>query len=288
MLTCRTIADIRAAVRVWRAAGQSVALVPTMGALHAGHLTLMAKARSAHDRVVATIFVNPAQFGSPADLAAYPRTEAQDIALLDAAGVDALFIPGAAEIYPPGDETIVETTRLAHLFHGTIRPGHFRGVATVVARLFNITQPDTAWFGEKDYQQLAVIRRMVADLHMPLTIRGVATVREADGLAMSSRNARLSPADRAAAPVLSRALDAAERLAGTGTQVEDLAALIRATFSAEPRARYPACDIVWSDSFTAANGPLLAPVGIMISAAFGPADTPVLLIDQRELYPQGG
>jgi len=288
MLICRTIADIRAAVAGWRAVGQSVALVPTMGALHAGHAALMAAARAGHDRVVATIFVNPTQFGNPLDLLAYPRTEAADTALLHRSGVDAVFIPDAAEIYPPGDETIVETTRLAARFHGTVRPGHFRGVATVVTRLFNIAQPDTAFFGEKDYQQLAVIRRMVRDLQMPLTIRGVPTMREVDGLAMSSRNVRLTPQDRAAAPVLSRALDAAARLAGTGAQVQDLDAAIRATIAAEPRARLQGCDIVWAADFTPAAGPLLARVGIMISASFGPTDTPVLLIDQRELDPIGG
>jgi len=288
MLICRTVADVRAAVRGWRGAGQTVALVPTMGALHAGHLALMAEAQGAHDRVVATIFVNPTQFGSAADLAAYPRTEATDIALLEHARVDALFIPTVAEMYPEGDETIVETTRLAGVFHGAVRPGHFRGVATVVTKLLNITLPDTAYFGEKDYQQLTVIRRFVRDLHLPVAIRGVATMRESDGLAMSSRNVRLTPQDRAAAPVLWRALQGARHLAATGAQVEDLAAAIRATIAAEPRARFRACDIVWADSFAAASGPVMARIGIMLSAEFGPLANPVLLIDQHEIDPEGG
>jgi len=285
MLTCRTIPAIRAAVAGWRAAGQSVALVPTMGALHPGHMALMAAARAGHDRIVASVFVNPTQFGNPQDLLAYPRTKAADTVLLQAAGVDALFMPDVAAMYPQGDETIVETTRLAGLFHGAVRPGHFRGVATVVTKLFNIVQPDTAFFGEKDYQQLAVIHRMVADLHLPVAIRGVPTLREADGLALSSRNVRLTQADRATAAVLCRALDAAERLAGTGAQVQDLAAVLRDTIHGEPRARLQGCDIVWADDFAPAHGPLLARIGIMIYVAFGPADNPVLLIDQRELEP---
>lgn len=288
MQICRSVNDIRAAVAGWRAAGQTVGLVTTMGALHAGHLQLMAEAQGAHDRVVATIFVNPTQFGNPKDLESYPRTEAQDIAALQGAGVDAVFIPTVEEIYPAGDETIVETTRLAGLFHGAVRPGHFRGVATVVTKLFNIVQPDEAFFGEKDYQQLAVIRRMVRDLHLPLRIAAVATVREGDGLAMSSRNVRLSPEDRAAAPVLYRALLRAEAMAAAGATVEAMAAAIRATIEAEPRARFRACDIVRADSFTPAAGPVTEPVGIMISAEFGPEDNPVLLIDQREITPKEG
>lgn len=288
MQICRRVGDIRAAVAGYRQASARVGLVPTMGALHQGHLRLIDEARGICDRVIATIFVNPAQFGSSSDLATYPRRESQDVAMLEAAGVDALFIPEVAEIYPPGDETVVETTRLARLFHGAVRPGHFRGVATVVAKLFIITTPDHAFFGEKDYQQLAVIRRMARDLFLPVTVHGVTTVREADGLALSSRNARLSPGDRAAAVVLSRALDQAEAAATRGATVEDILALINATVASEPRARLRGCDAVLADDFTPATGPLSGRVGLMISAEFGPEDDPVLLVDQRELTPQGG
>ncbi len=281
MQICRTIADIRAALAGFRARGDSVGLVTTMGALHTGHLQLVAAARGVSDRVVATIFVNPTQFGNPADLDAYPRTEAADLGLLEAAGVDAVFIPTVAEIYPEGDETVVETTRLANMLHGLVRPGHFRGVATVVAKLFNIVGADTAFFGEKDYQQLAVIRRMVADLHMPIRIHGVDTVREADGLAMSSRNLRLTPENRAAVPVLHRALTRAENLARTGALVGDIDAAIRATIADEPRATLVGLDIVDPATFIAASGPVIGPIAIMISAQFGD----VLLIDQKEISP---
>lgn len=288
MQICRSVADIRDAVAAWRAAGQSVGLVTTMGALHAGHLRLVAEARGLHDRVVATIFVNPTQFGNPRDLAAYPRTEGQDIALLEQAGADALFIPEVATIYPEGDETVVETTRLAQVFHGLVRPGHFRGVATVVTKLFNIVRPDAAFFGEKDYQQLAVIRRLVADLFIPIRIHGVATLREADGLAMSSRNVRLSSEDRATAPILNLALNIAEDMAARGATVEEIALSVRATIESEWRARFRACDIVWADTFAPAAGPLVRRAGIMVSAEFGPKDNPVLLIDQREIEPKEG
>ena len=281
MQICRTVADLRQAVAALRGQGRSVALVPTMGALHAGHLALMAEARGVYDAVVATIFVNPTQFGSAADLDAYPRTEARDVQMLTDAGVDALFIPPVSEIYPDGDETVVETTRLAHVFHGAVRPGHFRGVATVVTKLFNIAGADGAFFGEKDYQQVAVIRRMVRDLHMPVRIHTVATVREPDGLAMSSRNVRLSPEDRAAAPVLCAALDMAENMSERAATVEEVAATIERLIRSEPRARFRACDIVWDDTFEPASGPLNRPAGVMVSAEFGPPDTPVLLIDQR-------
>jgi pantoate--beta-alanine ligase len=283
MQICRTVSDIRAAVAGFRAEGAGVGLVPTMGALHAGHMALVSAARAAHDRVVATIFVNPAQFGQAADLDTYPRTEARDLEQLDTAGVDAVLIPEVAEIYPAGDETVVETTRLANILHGAVRPGHFRGVTTVVAKLFNICQPDAAYFGEKDYQQLHVIRRMVRDLHMPVTIRGVPTVRDTDGLALSSRNARLSRADRAAAPVLARALDAAQ--ASGAATAEALDQVIRNTLATEPRATLTGLDIVRLPDFTPATGPLTGPVGIMISAEFGRGDGTVLLIDQREVHP---
>jgi len=278
---CRSIAAIRQAVAGFRAAGAGVGLVPTMGALHAGHMALVARARAEADRVVATIFVNPTQFGDPADLDAYPRTEAADRDMLAAAGVDAVFIPEAGEIYPPGDETVVETTRLARILHGQVRPGHFRGVTTVVARLFNIVGPDVACFGEKDYQQLQVIRRMVRDLHMPVRVVGVPTVRATDGLALSSRNVRLSAADRAAAPVLARALDAAGAAVRSGTTAEALDDLVRALIAAEPRAVLRGVDIVAPETLVPLTGPITGPAAILLSAEFGG----VLLIDQREVAP---
>jgi len=285
MEVCRTIAEFRRAVAGFRSAGESVGLVTTMGALHAGHIALVEAARRENDRVVTTIFVNPTQFGQAADLEKYPRTEAADLAMFEAAGVDAVLVPSVGEIYPPGEETIVETARLANMMHGAVRPGHFRGVATVVAKLLNIAGPDRAYFGEKDYQQLAVIRRMVRDLHFPLEVVGVPTVREADGLAMSSRNVRLSPEDRAAAVVLSRALDTAEALADRPTSVEEISGSILATLRAEPRARLNGLDVVDIDSFEPADGDLARPVAVMLSAEFGPEDDPVLLIDQREIHP---
>ncbi|SMY06006.1 pantoate--beta-alanine ligase [Flavimaricola marinus] len=284
MHICRTVSDIRASMAGFRAAGDSIGLVTTMGALHAGHMQLVAEARGVHDRVVATIFVNPTQFGNQEDLAKYPRTEARDLEMLEEAGVDVVLMPEASEIYPPGDQTIVETTELANSYHGLVRPGHFRGVATVVTKLFNIIGPDAAYFGEKDYQQLAVIRRMVTDLHMPLRIHGVATVREADGLAMSSRNVRLTADDREAAPVLFRALKEAETLLFRGASVEGIAGHIRDTVSDEPRATLTGLDIVDAATFAPVTGAVTAPIGIMISAQFGD----VLLIDQIELTPPKG
>ena len=283
MLICREIATLRTAVAGIRTAGESIGLVTTMGALHEGHMALVAAARADHERVATTIIVNPTQFGDPKDLETYPRTEETDLALFEAAGVDAVLIPTAAEIYPAGDETIVETTHLAGLFHGAVRPGHFRGVATVVAKLFNIVQPDAAYFGEKDYQQLAVIRRMVRDLHFPLQIVGVPTVREADGLAMSSRNARLTAEDRKAAVVLNAALTEAERIAAAGGDIAALDTAIRTVIASEPRACLKGLDIVDPEAFRPATGPLDATVGVMVSAEFGG----ILLLDQREIGPKG-
>lgn len=199
---------ISEAVRRWRQAGNTVAFVPTMGNLHAGHLELVHAARQRADRVVVSIFVNPLQFNDGNDLAAYPRTPAEDQSLLRDAAVDALFMPEVAAIYPRGMDTAVriEVPGLSTILCGEFRPGHFSGVATVVAALFNLVQPDAAVFGEKDYQQLLVIRRLVADLHFPLEIVGVPTVREADGLAYSSRNRYLSPQERQRAPALYRVL----------------------------------------------------------------------------------
>ncbi|NNL74446.1 MAG: pantoate--beta-alanine ligase, partial [Silicimonas sp.] len=244
MKVCRNISEFRAEIASFRAAGESVGLVTTMGALHAGHLALVERAKAENDRVVSTIFVNPTQFGQAADLEAYPRPEAEDLDLFRSAGVDAVLIPAVDEIYLPGDETIVETTRLANVFHGLVRPGHFRGVATVVTKLFNIAQPDRAYFGEKDYQQLQVIRRLVRDLHMPLEIVGVPTVREPDGLAMSSRNVRLSPEHRREATVLNRCLNRAEEVVGTSHTVDDLKADVHEMVHRQTSGTLRAFDVV--------------------------------------------
>jgi len=203
MAVVRTVADLRATVRSWRAqGGATVGLVPTMGALHDGHLSLVRAARTRCDRVVTTLFVNPKQFNRPDDLAAYPRTEASDAALLESAGVDALFAPSVDQMYPPGFATTVTVTGVGTGLCGAARPGHFDGVATVVTKLLLQAQPDAAFFGEKDYQQLQVIRRFTADLDIPVDIVGCPTVRAADGLALSSRNAHLGPAERRIAPAL--------------------------------------------------------------------------------------
>ncbi len=220
MKSTTLISEVRSQVAEWRRAQERVAFVPTMGNLHDGHLALVAQARAVAPRVVVSIFVNPLQFGPAEDLGAYPRTPAEDAARLRAAGVDLLFSPAEEEIYPWGREgvTCVEVPGLSDILCGASRPGHFVGVATVVAKLFNIVQPDVALFGQKDYQQLAVLRRMVRDLCFPLEVVGVPTVREADGLAMSSRNGYLSPEERQKAPALYRALGeiAARLQAGEG------------------------------------------------------------------------
>jgi pantoate--beta-alanine ligase len=190
----------------------SVGFVPTMGALHEGHLSLVRAARAQNDHVCVSVFVNPMQFGPKEDFAAYPRDAERDLALLRDEGVDYVFMPSAEEIYPEGFETIVDVGAVAEPLEGAFRPGHFRGVATVVLKLFNILQPTRAYFGRKDAQQLVVIQRLVRDLDLPVAIVPMATVREPDGLAMSSRNAYLSPAERKAATVLYEALRLAQEM----------------------------------------------------------------------------
>ena len=197
-----------------------IGLVPTMGAFHDGHLALFAAARGENEVVVASLFVNPAQFGRGEDLARYPRDEERDAALAEEAGVDVLYVPAAEEIYPPGFETWVEVERLGSILEGEHRPGHFRGVATVCLKLFNLVRPRRAYFGQKDAQQVAVVRRMVRDLAVPVEIRVVPTVRDADGLALSSRNAYLSPEQRERARALPRALQAHDRSLLDGLEVD--------------------------------------------------------------------
>ena len=216
----RSVAALRVQVAQWRKDGLRVAFVPTMGALHDGHLSLVKSGLAEADRVVVSIFVNPTQFGPNEDFAAYPRTEQADVAKLAGAGASAAYVPSVEEMYPAGAATTVHVAGVTEGLCGDFRPGHFDGVATVVAKLLNQAQPDVALFGEKDFQQLQVIRRLARDLDIPVTIRGVPTLREADGLAMSSRNAYLSPQERATAPALHRTLaGAAARLQG-GAEAE--------------------------------------------------------------------
>ena len=225
MRITKTIAETRAAVRELRAAGRTVGLVPTMGALHAGHVSLVRAAREQCDAVVVSIFVNPTQFGPNEDLAKYPRTWDADCALLEREGVDLVFAPGAQEMYPAGASTFVEVEGVSDRLDGVSRPGHFRGVATVVAKLFHVVTPDKAFFGQKDAAQVAVLRRMVRDLNFDLELVVCPTVREADGLALSSRNRYLSAEQHRQALVLSRALRRIEELVSQG--VVESAALIR-------------------------------------------------------------
>lgn len=209
----RTLKSLRATVGAWRKNGLRVAVVPTMGALHEGHLSLVRAALAQADRVIVTLFVNPKQFNSAADLAAYPRTEDADAAKLSPLGAHMLYAPLAQEIYPEGFATTVSVSGVSEGLCGAGRPGHFDGVATVVAKLFLQTAADVAFFGEKDFQQLHVVRRMARDLDIPIEVVACPTVRETDGLALSSRNVRLTPAERAVAPLLAKALhDAATRL----------------------------------------------------------------------------
>ncbi|HKI92205.1 MAG TPA: pantoate--beta-alanine ligase [Gaiellaceae bacterium] len=205
MKVARTVAELR---ELRAALAGEVGLVPTMGAFHAGHLALIAAARAENDAVVVSLFVNPAQFDEQADLAAYPRDEAHDLAEAAAAGVDLVFVPAPAEIYPDGFQTWVDVSETSHGLEGNARPGHFRGVATVCLKLFNLVGPDRAYFGQKDAQQAAVVLRLVHDLDLPLAIRVVPTVRDEDGLALSSRNGRLSAEERTKALALPRALAA--------------------------------------------------------------------------------
>lgn len=205
----RTVADLRALVRGWKASGSTVGVVPTMGALHDGHLSLARRARSECDRVITTIFVNPKQFNNPEDLKQYPRTEAADATLLATVPVDVIFAPPVEEVYPEGFISTVSVGGVSEPLEGRMRPGHFDGVATVVTKLFGMTLADKGYFGQKDWQQLQVVLRLARDLNLPVEVVGCETIRDPDGLAMSSRNVRLTAAGRAKAPVLYAAITAA-------------------------------------------------------------------------------
>ena len=237
LATVRGVAALRARVADWRQAGETIALVPTMGALHEGHGALVAAARKAFDRVIVSLFVNPTQFGPDEDFTAYPRDEAADAAFAGAAGVDLLYAPNSDEIYPDGFASKVSVPGLADTLCGAARPGHFDGVATVVVKLLAQAAPDAAFFGEKDYQQLVIIRRVAIDLDLGVRIEGVATARAPDGLAISSRNAYLSAQQRAVAPALYATLMEAAGRIEDGADIEGAcaqgrAALIAAGFAA--------------------------------------------------------
>ena len=279
MKICPSKLLMRQEIAQLRADGKTIALVPTMGFLHLGHLQLVRRALQNADAVVVTIFVNPTQFALTEDLSSYPRDMERDLALLRAEGVAAVFTPNPDEMYLPGADTIVDVPSLSGVLQGAVRPSHFKGVATVVTKLFNITQPDVAVFGEKDFQQLTLIRKMVWDLDMPLRIIGHPTAREADGLAMSSRNVRLSPAHRAAAPILNVALDAAE--ATQGLTAEAYVEMVTSQIAAEPLCDIKSIDIRDGHDLAPLTGPLQKPTVILLAVQFGN----VLLIDQRVIGP---
>ena len=262
MNICTTIARLSAMLASHWRTGAAIGLVPTMGALHEGHLSHVRRARARDAVVVASVFVNPMQFGPSEDLARYPRTPERDAALLEAEGVDVLFMPSADEMYPPGFVTRVAVGRIGEVLEGSRRPGHFAGVATVVLKLFQLVRPTRAYFGQKDAQQLAVIRQMVRDLNLPVEIVPGPTIREPDGLAMSSRNAYLSPAERRAATVLYHALTAARDRYNAGERdAEALRHVMHKTVSAEPLARLDYAEVVDADTMeppaTAEAGALL-------------------------------
>jgi pantoate--beta-alanine ligase len=254
MLELITIPDLRAWTRAQHAAGRRIGFVPTMGSLHEGHLALVDEARRRADAVILSIFVNPLQFGPAEDLARYPRDLPRDRGLASARGVAALFVPTAAAMYPPGSEVRVTPGPIAERWEGAARPGHFTGVLTVVAKLFHLVEPDLACFGQKDVQQLTLVRHMVRDLDWPVEIVAVPTVREADGLALSSRNAYLGAEDRSRAVVLSRALQAAHQAWRSGeTRATGLEATMRQELATEPG--------VAVEYISVAEPEALAPVG---------------------------
>ena len=249
MKVCRTIADVRAGCRELRAGSKLVGLVPTMGALHEGHLSLVRAAKAKSDVVVASIFVNPTQFGPSEDFAKYPRTFDADCAALEKEAVDIIFAPAVEEMYPPGESTWVTVEGLSEKLDGLSRPGHFRGVTTIVAKLFHVIEPDLAFFGQKDAAQIAIIRRMVRDLNFRVEIVACPIVREPDGLAMSSRNAYLNSEDRRRALVLSRSLGEVEKTMRAGEQsVKRLAQLGRSVIAQEPEVHLDYIAIVDPDT----------------------------------------
>lgn len=276
MRVIESLADLVQERGRWLAAHRAVGFVPTMGYLHAGHLALVQHARVETERVVASIFVNPTQFGPTEDLARYPRNLPGDLAMLEAAGVDTVFVPATEAIYPTGFGTYVTLSgAVAERLEAASRPNHFRGVATVVIKLFNLVRPDVAYFGQKDAQQLAVLRQMVRDLNLPVRIEAVSIVRESDGLAMSSRNAYLGAEDRAAATVLRRALEAGRaRFAAGGSgepgAIDMVLAAMRQVIATEPRATLDYADACDPVTFAPLES-LGAPALLAVAARVGPA-----------------
>ncbi|WP_455248752.1 pantoate--beta-alanine ligase [Ruminococcus sp.] len=268
MKIVETIAEVREQVKQWKKEGLTVALVPTMGYLHEGHRSLMERARKENDRVVVSVFVNPTQFGPNEDLASYPRDLEHDAALCDSVGVDLIFHPTPEEMYPKGFCSFVDMDVLTKELCGLSRPVHFRGVCTVVSKLFHIVTPDRAYFGEKDAQQLAVIKRMVLDLNLDIEIVGCPIVREADGLAKSSRNTYLSPEERKAALVLSRSIFVGKQLAESGeTDAHKLVQAMTDIISAEPLARIDyvkVVDLLTMQQIDKLDRPFLAAIAVYI------------------------
>ena len=268
MKIVKTVAEVREQVKAWRAEGLTVGLVPTMGYLHEGHESLIVRSVKENDRTVVSDFVNPIQFGPSEDLATYPRDIEHDAALCERAGADLIFHPEADEMYAPDFCTYVDMDDLTKGLCGKTRPTHFRGVCTVVSKLFHIVQPDNAYFGQKDAQQLAVIRRMVRDLNMPLTINGCPIIREADGLAKSSRNTYLSAEERQAALCLSRSLNKGKAAIEAGeTDAAKVRAIITAEIEAEPLARIDYVEIVdWNNlkPVETTDGDILTAIAVYI------------------------
>jgi pantoate--beta-alanine ligase len=286
-----TVAELQRLADAERAAGRRIALVPTMGALHAGHLTLIRTAHARADRVWVSIFVNPTQFGPNEDFSRYPRPFAQDLALCGAAGVDLVFAPSAEEMYPPGAQTAVEVMELAKPLCGASRPGHFRGVATVVTKLLVAAKPHVAVFGEKDFQQLALIRRLVRDLLLGVEIVGVATARDRDGLALSSRNALLAPDVRGEALALVHALDAAEAALASGEDsADELLRIARGEVAKAQNAEPDYVELRDPETLEAAPARLRTPTLLALAVRFpavaGGRNARVRLIDNRVLHPK--
>jgi pantoate--beta-alanine ligase len=286
--TIETVAELQQLADAERAAGRRIALVPTMGALHRGHLSLVKEARERADLVWVSIFVNPTQFNDPQDLTAYPRNLEADLEACERAGVALVFLPDAGEMYPPDSQTTVAVGSLGEPLCGAARPGHFTGVTTIVSKLLLAAKPHVAVFGEKDFQQLAVIRRMVRDLGFGVEIVGAPTLREADGLAMSSRNANLDPEARRQAVALVRALDAAESAAIAGEADRDaLLALVRAEIARAPLAGIDYAELRDPDSLAEAPPQLESLALLALAVFFEPADPGagprVRLIDNRML-----
>ncbi|WP_375656943.1 pantoate--beta-alanine ligase [Bartonella sp. CM120XJJH] len=285
MRVLKTIAEVRQYTSEERSLDFSIGFVPTMGALHDGHLALVQYARAMCDRVLVSIFVNPKQFGPHEDFSQYPRDLKGDCALLKEAGVECVFAPSVDEMWPLGNDTIVQVKKLSRILMGKLRPGHFCGVTSVVAKLFNIVQPDKAFFGEKDFQQLLIIRRMVEDLAFPIEIVGVPILRESDGVACSSRNQLLTLEDRKAAKIIPESGKAAEKLYHEGERsVDKLCTTVRDILQQETRAIIEAIDLRDMETLCVVKGILNKPAVLLLTVRFGE----VRLIDQYILQEKGG